>query len=157
MPWHKGSASSRHADSNGVQLATLLPVNTGGSLKTRKPYVPSLSCFPNEAQQRRCSKAVITELQKKLFLAVVFSKRRLYSLPEACTKQSLSAQSPHTSQWSNGPCQTAEWGSEKHPAFPVWEQAAIALLWPHKYFMHSLLRDITVSMQQGLPLFYREV
>lgn len=55
-----------------------------------------------------------------------------------------------------GPCQTAQWGSEKHPAFPVWEQAAIAFLWPHKYCMHSQLRDITVSMHR-VSLFYREV
>lgn len=66
---------------------------------------------------------------------------------------SLSTHSQHGR--ARGTMDPAEWGSEKHPAFPVWEQAAVALPWPHKYFMHSQLRDITVSMQQGLPVLQR--
>lgn len=85
----------------------------------------------------------------------LFTTRGLQEAVSVCT---VSPHAPSVAELSAAPCcimDPAEWGSEKHPAFPVWEQAALALPWSHKYSMHSQLRDVTVSMQQGLPVLQR--
>lgn len=120
-------------------------------MKLNKGYaqrLPSLK-YKKTSSWQWCSlrKALFTPrgLQEAVSVCTVFPTRSQQGRAHCRTMQRY------------GLCQTAQWGSEKHPAFPVWEQAAIALLWPHKYFMHSQLTDLTLSMQQGLLLFYKEV
>lgn len=72
------------------RYATHFPVKTSGCLKIRKQYIPSLSCFPNEAQQRS-SKAAITELQKNSswqwssLRKALFTPRGLQEAVSVCT------------------------------------------------------------------------
>lgn len=86
--------------------ATHFPVKTSGCLKIRKQYIPSLSCFPNEAQQRS-SKAAITELQKNSSWQWSSLRKALFTprgLQEAVSVCSVSPDTPSVAELTAALC-----------------------------------------------------